>query len=417
VSKTALMTVHGSEYDHAPPATETGPRAVGKRRSATGVQALRVLRVVSSADPLLGGPSSVFGSAALATKAVGVAVECLTLRSRGRDHAQFPDIRRLRAQDVAVHAVEGLPAAVRFLIRTVGTFDVVHIDGSWHPLNVIAVGVARLSGVQAVLTPHATFTDDDMVVTKSRLRLAIKRLLGAYFRLLLGCVVYASQFECRKSIEQRRSAVIPHPVFDDTAGHAARRVRGGRARPDRVRIGYLGRIHPTKRVAEIVSAAAQVREVDLVVAGAGMPDHERVARAAADGCGNVHWLGFVQDDQRERFFADVDFVILVSHYESFGMAAAEALVRGIPVLVSEQVGIAEDVNDMQCGFVVSGDGQSLVDVMRRCASLDDREYETLQHAALRAAERYSYSAHGLAQLDVYRALRRTGRRAAIASEP
>ena len=42
-----------------------------------------------------------------------------------------------------------------------------------------------------------------------------------------------------------------------------------------------------------------------------------------------------------RLLAGLDVLAMPSEYESFGLSAAEAMLHGVPVLVSERTGIAE----------------------------------------------------------------------------
>jgi glycosyltransferase involved in cell wall biosynthesis len=86
-------------------------------------------------------------------------------------------------------------------------------------------------------------------------------------------------------------------------------------------------------------------------------------------------------------------------------AAAEALVRGIPVIVSEKVGVADDVLKMRAGFVVEGDVESLISAFTKCSGLALGQYRELQKNALSAAKLYSFSSHASEQLGVYAALR------------
>jgi glycosyltransferase involved in cell wall biosynthesis len=146
-----------------------------------------------------------------------------------------------------------------------------------------------------------------------------------------------------------------------------------------------------------------------VVAGSGPREYEEAVRALSGSDGRVKWLGFVQKSQREEFFRSIDVLVLASEYECFGMAAAEALIRGIPVIVSERVGIADDVREMRAGLVVEGEVESLAGTFARCSRLTAAEYQELQENALAAAQRYSFSTHAHKQLGIYAELRRTDR--------
>lgn len=113
---------------------------------------------------------------------------------------------------------------------------------------------------------------------------------------------------------------------------------------------FLGRIHPKKGcdmlVEAFVSAAAQDPELDLVMAGpdqqnsrAGLEQRARTAGLAA----RIHWPGMLLGDAKWGAFRASEAFILPSHQENFGIAVAEALACGRPVLLSNKVNIAADI--------------------------------------------------------------------------
>ena len=113
---------------------------------------------------------------------------------------------------------------------------------------------------------------------------------------------------------------------------------------------YLGRIHQKKGCDMLLRAfaevAAQDPELDLVMAGPD-PQHwsEELRRTAAKAgvAERVHWPGMLKGDVKwGAFFASEAFV-LPSHQENFGIAVAEALACGRPVLLADKVNIAEEI--------------------------------------------------------------------------
>jgi glycosyltransferase involved in cell wall biosynthesis len=366
---------------------------------------MRILRILSSLDPEDGGPVSVFSAAVISVVAAGAEVECLTLQPLDKHITKFPDYERMVERGVKVHAFRNVFQASLFLLRSVKTFDIVHVDGCWHPVCITAIFIAKVTGRATVMTPHESLTREELRRTKSIFRLAIKRLLRCYYFALIDCLVFSSALELRDSLRHSNAVVIQHPVFNDTQAAIPVEIREGFSAPGRIQMGYLGRFHFKKRLENIVSAAVRTADVGLVVAGTGPKEYEESVRALAKTEDRVKWLGFVQKNQREEFFRSIDVLVLASEYECFGMAAAEALTRGIPVIVSERVGIAEDVREMRAGFVVKGEVESLVSAFTKCSTLALAQYRELQKNALAAAQLYSFSVHARAQLGVYVALK------------
>ena len=363
---------------------------------------MRILRVLDSLDPATGGPPSVFSAAVISTAAAGAAIECLTFRPAGVTIENFPDFQRLLAGGVKVHAFDNLSSACLWIFRQSRTFDIIHVDGCWVPVSILALLIARLTGRHSAVTPHETLTFEERRRTRSHLRTLAKRLLSYYYVSLAGCIIYSSALEQRDSPRNRCSAVIPHPVYDDSTSAAPVAIRNGFAAPPRLQLGYLGRFHPKKHIEHIIAAVLEAGGPRLALAGGGPHTYERKLRALDQGTGNLGWRGFVQGSQREKFFCEIDFLVLASEYECFGMAAAEAMVRGIPVIVTQRVGIADDVEQTGGGLVVAIGVEPLITAFKHCAELSSSQYAELQNRALKIAERYSYSAHGRSQVLAYR---------------
>ena len=367
---------------------------------------MRVLRVLDSLDPATGGPPSVFSAAVIATAAAGITIECATFRAARGAIEDFPDYQRLIAAGIKVHAFADMPSACGWILRQARSFDVIHVDGCWVPISIAAVLIAKLTGRPSVVTPHETLTFEERRRTRSPLRAFLKRLLSHYYVALADCIIYSSALEQRDSLSNRCSTVIAHPVHDDTATPVA--VRRGFAATARRRLGYLGRFHSKKHLENIILATLQAGDVQLVLAGGGPADYEQTLRSLDRKDGTLDWLGFVKGERRETFFRDIDFLVLASEYECFGMAAAEAMVRGIPVIVTERVGVADDVTQTGGGLVVATGVEPLVKAFKQCAELTPDQYAELQDKALAVAERYSYSSHGHSQAQVYRRMKPSG---------
>jgi glycosyltransferase involved in cell wall biosynthesis len=126
-------------------------------------------------------------------------------------------------------------------------------------------------------------------------------------------------------------------------------------------VGFVGRIQPSKGVADLVRA---MRDVDarLVVVGDGAgPYADSVRRDAGD---DVTFVGRVGDARGLMPWFDV--VAVPSHREAFGTVAAEALAAGTPVVATRGGGIEEYVVPGRNGdLVMPGDVDALAEAIRR----------------------------------------------------
>jgi glycosyltransferase involved in cell wall biosynthesis len=159
---------------------------------------------------------------------------------------------------------------------------------------------------------------------------------------------------------------------------------------------FLGRIDPKKGCDLLLKAFARVAphypQVHLVMAGPSAWRWREELQAITDSAGvseRVHWPGMLRGDVKWGAFAACDAFILPSHQENFGIAVAEALACGRPVLISDQVNIAPEIAADHCGFVESDTVEGTTRLLERWLSLTAEEGATMSANAFTTfANRY-----------------------------
>jgi glycosyltransferase involved in cell wall biosynthesis len=61
--------------------------------------------------------------------------------------------------------------------------------------------------------------------------------------------------------------------------------------------------------------------------------------------------GFVSGDRKNELLTNADLFVLPSYYENFGIAVAEAMAAGVPVVISDRVYICDDIQQAEAGWV------------------------------------------------------------------
>ncbi len=142
---------------------------------------------------------------------------------------------------------------------------------------------------------------------------------------------------------------------------------------DLIRLLFIGRLHPVKSIPTIFEAMAYLKKlgigVQLDLVGAGELAYEQLLRQKISQH-QIHqqviWHGHVGEVQRSTLYQNADLFVLPSLHENFGLAAVEAMSAGLPVIISDQVGLAPEVQHVGAGFVIPvEDGLSLATAIKK----------------------------------------------------
>jgi glycosyltransferase involved in cell wall biosynthesis len=148
-----------------------------------------------------------------------------------------------------------------------------------------------------------------------------------------------------------------------------------------------------------------------VIVGNGV-ELERLRKLASDlGLAeSVTFLGAVNHDVVLETLRRADIFVLPSEYESFGVATAEAMAAGLPVVVTRTTGCLDLVEDGKTGFLVPvGDPVVLASRLRELIEHPDRR-RLMGMAGRRKAEReFSFAQHMQAMEKVWDQAANAGR--------
>jgi glycosyltransferase involved in cell wall biosynthesis len=172
-----------------------------------------------------------------------------------------------------------------------------------------------------------------------------------------------------------------------------------RTSPGPLRIGHFksddpvyGRIDLLRAVEPLVREGRPIR---LHLAGKRGNDDGSVAQFLiahphVQACVVDH--GLVSVDAMPALYRDLDVYVLSSQQESFGVAAAEALACGVPVIASDIGGVRALVQSGSTGLLVpAGDVQALRQALVELAELPDLRASCGQRGRLRVQRHFEWS--------------------------
>gem|GEM_PF-331774 len=144
-------------------------------------------------------------------------------------------------------------------------------------------------------------------------------------------------------------------------------------------LGCIARLSPEKGIDVLLQAIQPVPEFSLTIVGKG-PEEGYVRRLISEdtermgtSLPRIRLIPFVND--LDSFYASIDALVLPSvDHDPFGLVAAEAMMRGVPVVVTDACGIASCLQDKIDALIVkAGDAGELQQAMESLADLPLRE--------------------------------------------
>jgi len=239
-------------------------------------------------------------------------------------------------------------------------------------------------------TPVAITYACDVVLPPSPVNRLIMRVMdrshrGALSRAQVKMVSsrqYASTSRLSQSLLPEAVEFVPPCRLHEDGSATFRETKG-------IHVGFLGRIVEEKGLEYLVEAFRDLPDEDarLLIAGpfegvAGGSCVDRV-RAAAAGDRRVRFLGWVPEDRLPDFYASLDVFVFpsVNALEAFGIAQAEALLVGVPVVASDLPGVRLPVERTGFGQIVpSRDPEALAKAISYVARREDAWEEGAQRA-------------------------------------
>lgn len=269
-----------------------------------------------------------------------------------------------------------LPMA-RALKRKIPQSDIVLIHSLYQFTPTIAAYYCRKYNVPYILRPHGTL--DPFLVYRRRwpLKWAYIKLFEVRNFRGAAAIQYSSAME--EDMTKRfvggpiRSLVIPEGIdLEKFANLPARRLFRARY-PETIGktlILFLGRFDQKKGIELLVEAFSEVAlhraDVHLLLVGGGDGDYVKQIVGMLQDRGMTHrstYTGMVSDQEKMEALADADLFVLPSRGENFGIAVVEAMACGLPVIISDQVGIWKEIAG--AGIVTRCDPSEIADALER----------------------------------------------------
>ncbi|MGJ5674796.1 MAG: hormogonium polysaccharide biosynthesis glycosyltransferase HpsP [Nostochopsis sp.] len=346
---------------------------------------MHILQIVPSISLIYGGPSQMVLGLAPALAKEGVKVTILTTNSNG-DNGQKPlDVNlNIPIQKDGYEIIYFRCAPFRrykfsldlckWLNRYAQEFDLAHIHALFSPVSSTAAAICRNQKLPYILRPLGTLDPADL--QKKRY---LKQIYAAILERdnLAGAAALHFTSVKEAQISERfgvktRDLVMQLGVIPPQENRAS--IRNQLGIEDEIPLVlFMSRIDKKKGFNLLIPALEKLLVEGLnfhfVLAGTNPqdPDYENKIKSQIDHSilrSHTTITGFVTGELKSSLLQAADLFVLPSYYENFGIAVAEAMVAGTPVVISDQVHIYQQVQESQSGWVTKIDVLALTESLR-----------------------------------------------------
>lgn len=387
---------------------------------------LRIVQIVPSIALIYGGPSQMVLGLSKGLAAQGIEVTVLTTNTNGDAGQACLDVPLDRAIEQDGYQIRYFRCSpfrrykfsidlLRWLSNHATEFDLAHIHALFSPVSTAAASIARFQHLPYILRPLGTLDPADL-----RKKRQLKQLYAALFErpnLARAAAIHFTSDQEAKISERfgtrTRDLVIPLGVSDLSDAFPPLSCP---PYPTPTLL-FMSRIDPKKGLDLLLPALerllAEGLDFHFVLAGTNPQDpaYENQIRTQIETsplANHTTITGFVTGEAKAVLLRSADLFVLPSYYENFGIAVAEAMAAGVPVVISDQVHIWQDIQQAQAGWISACQVSTLTDQLRSALQSPQERQQRGTNARTYALQHYSWDAIAQQVIASYRQILERG---------
>ena len=335
---------------------------------------MKILHTISGLNISSGGPTSCTYNLIKGLRDEGIEADILTLMPRD-------DSDKIIADDSFIKALPNdarTPLVCssnfrRYLSSHIG-YDLYHANGLWTCPTHFTAEIAKKQNKPCVIAPHGMLYPQALQVSAWK-----KKIVSTVFQRKDLETASCLQATCMAELEHIRAfglnnpvAVIPNGLVIDDSLEIRKTSNSVR------RFAFVGRLNRIKNVDLLLSAWSKLgdktRNCELLIIGDGDTAYKKELEefATANKLNNVRFLGFIMGKDLQKLVHSIDFQILPSKSENFGMVVPEALIQGIPVIASKGTPWS-DLETFDCGWWVDNVIDTLISTLLIAINLSEQD--------------------------------------------
>ena len=376
---------------------------------------LKVLQIVPSISLVYGGPSQMVRGFSQGLAEAGVEVTIATTDSNGdvdEPPLDVPLAQPLSEEGYTVWYFRCSPwrrykfslGLLHWLWHRATDYDIAHIHALFSPVSSLAATILRWRGLPYLIRPLGTLDPADLQ-KKKQLKQIYATVLEQPNLAGASAIHFTSPQEAIVSERfgvKTPDVILPLGVTPLSKSGVPINVRDRFKIPqDRPIILFMSRLDPKKGLDLLLPALETLQQEGLdfhfLLCGANPQDrqyeqsiHTQIQNSPLRN--RTTLTGFVSGELKVALLETAALFVLPSYYENFGIAVAEAMLAGLPVVISNQVYIWQDVEQGKAGWVCDCSISSLTEQMRKALMSSEECLQKGYNAQKFAQANYSWPA-------------------------
>lgn len=374
------------------------------------MSALSILHVTDDLHPASGGPSRTVSHLADALAyQPGMAVTLLTQSLVGAPTVASANPALVRRVESSAGLALKLGNPVRRVLASWSPMNrpaLLHGHGLWSAVNHWTARVARHWNVPLVVHPRGMLEPWAIEHRgwKKQLALALYQWRDLDTARVLVATAEQEFINLRALGLRQPIAIIPNGVsLPATDGVLTRPPRPAGALRTLL---FLSRVQAKKGLLNLIDALGYLKPSGwrLQIAGPVEDGHlaEVLTRARQVGVSDlVEYVGIVDGGAKSVLYFGADLFVLPTFSENFGVAVAEALAHGLPVITTKGAPWA-DLEAYDCGWWIDIGVDPLANALGQAMALTDAERQTMGARGREYVRRFDWSDIARQTAEVYR---------------
>lgn len=231
---------------------------------------------------------------------------------------------------------------------------IVHIHSWWNLVSILTCWLAKYYKTPVILTPRGMLTQYTTGNRNTGAKSIIHHFLGK--RLLKYCHIHAtSEKEKRDILEIITPKSIT--VIYNLVNTSNQLSRSAPSTDSVFKLLFLSRIEEKKGLELLFESLAPLSiDWQLTIAGSGEEGYVESLKLKAKNLKldkKMNWIGQVNNQDKFELMAQHHLLVLTSYNENFANVVVESLSVGTPVLLSDEVGLADFVELNNLGWITT----------------------------------------------------------------